>query len=143
MTKKSHGWMMIIIAFLVIVIISTGWVSAAGSPSIAISKIDDSKVYGTVANVDPSQYAVVVYVENGGKWWGPKPMWDAPLTTINPDLTWDCKFFTNANDAAVTTIRAYLISVDEKPQNATGQPEVPTSGWKFKAKTEKERTPSS
>jgi hypothetical protein len=139
MTKLSHGWMMITIAVLMMVTIGAGLVFADDSPTVTILTNDDKVVSGVVTNVIASQNAIVVYVENGGLWWGPKPTYASPITSINDDLSWSCTFYTNPNDAHVTTFRAYLISSTTKPPNAEGVNSISTSGWAWKAMNEKKR----
>ncbi len=68
---------------------------------------------GIVYGVDPSKYAVIVYIEvEPENWWGPKPLWAQPLTPINADGTWQCNITTGGCDPNATRVVAFLVPKD-------------------------------
>lgn len=108
--------------------------SVAVTPSLNITEITDSSVSGVVENVTPEEYNVVVYVNNGGLWWGPKPTFAEPLTKISSDLTWKSEYNTDPNDATVSTVAAYLISRNvTPPEFKNGVKEISAKTFEFVA----------
>jgi len=79
-----------------------------------------SYVTGKVSGVSPSQYRVTLYIKVRGNWWGPKPYWDSPYTTIAADGSWRTSFITGGVDREATTFAAYLIPASYNP---------PDIGW--------------
>lgn len=83
-------------------------------------------VRGRVSGIDPAAYDVVVYIYVDG-WWGPKPLWDKPLTPIASDGSWSCEIVTTSTDALATRIAAYALPRGVIPENRDGQQELPAS----------------
>jgi len=98
------------------------------NPSIiftSVPKIGSKDIIqGRVAAVDPADYKVVIYIYVDG-WWGPKPLWDQPLTTIKSDSTWSCNIVTTPTDALATKVVAYIVPNGYAPPQLNGQQELP------------------
>ena len=98
------------------------------APSIVFTTVpkvgSKDPIRGRVAGVDPAQYNVVVYIFVDG-WWGPKPLWDKPLTTIKSDSTWSCDMVTTTTDALATQVVAYIVPAGYNPPRLTGQQDLP------------------
>jgi hypothetical protein len=85
-------------------------------------------VEGRVLHVAPADYKVVVYIYIQTctiGWWGPKPYWDFPLTTINPDGTWTTLITTGGCDAEATKIAAFLIPNGYDPPDIGNATDLP------------------
>ena len=91
------------------------------APPISITHVppfgSSDPVTGTVAMADGSK--VLVYTRVNGSFWGSKPGWDRPFTTISPDGTWQCFIFTGGDDYLASEVVAYLV-----PANMTAAPEA-------------------
>lgn len=98
------------------------------APSIVFTSVpkigSKDPIRGRVAGVDPAEYKVVVYIFVDG-WWGPKPLWDQPLTLIKSDSTWSCDMVTTTTDALSTTVVAYIVPNGYNPPRLTGQQDLP------------------
>lgn len=76
----------------------------------------------------PADYKVVVYVYVETctvGWWGPKPYWDCPLTTINPDGRWTTLITTGGCDAEATRIAAFLVPNGYDPPDIGNATDLP------------------
>ena len=103
--------------------------TAAAAPSVTFLSVpapgsSQEWVSGMVEGAAPANYEVVLYIQVGGLWWGPKPYWDKPLTHIRSDRFWNTTFVTDPakNDLKATRFAAYLIP--KKALNATIPPSL-------------------
>ncbi len=103
-----------------------------GDPAIqfthvpAFGSFDD--LSGQVWHVNPVEYKVVVYVfveTCTVGWWGPKPYWAMPLTTINSDGSWTTDITTGGCDEEATAIVAYLIPNGYDPPSLANAQTLP------------------
>jgi uncharacterized repeat protein (TIGR02543 family) len=76
-------------------------------------------LFGTVNNLAPIDYGIVVYINVGGSWWV-KPYWAAKVTPINNDGTWSCNVVTGGNDAYASEYRAFVIPAGYTPPDDIG-----------------------
>jgi hypothetical protein len=81
-------------------------------------------LFGRVENVDPSQYAVAVYIRVGRGWWT-KPYWAWPVTPLAADGSWSCDITTGGIDEKANTITAFLIPKDFAATLRSGQANLP------------------
>jgi hypothetical protein len=101
----------------------------SGSPQIQFTAVpakgsnDDLK--GRVLHIDPSKYAVAVYIYGSGGWWT-KPFYERPKTWINADGTFSADITTDIRDQYATQIRAFLVPREYELPLATGK-ELPSS----------------
>lgn len=84
----------------------------------AKGSVDNLK--GKTTAVDPDSYVVVVYIKVSGGWWGPKPYWASPYTTIKSDGTWECDITTGGYDSTATDIIAFVLPKGYSTPNASG-----------------------
>lgn len=98
------------------------------APSITFTTVpkigSKDPIRGKVTGVDPADYDVVVYILVEG-WWGPKPLWEKPLTPIRSDSTWSCDMVTTTTDALATQVVAYIVPKGYNPPRLNGQQELP------------------
>lgn len=78
---------------------------------------------GRVTCVDPSNYAVAVYIKVGG-WWN-KPYWASPKTTIGSNGAWTCDITTSPSDVTATQIAAFLVPKSYDPPLLSGDQTLP------------------
>jgi hypothetical protein len=102
--------------------------AAVCSPSITITHkppIGSSErvLVGRVDCAAPGSYKVAVYIALGG-WWN-KPFWNAPLTTIQPDGTWQTYVSNVATDYYAVRYAAFLLPNGVTPAQMSGQPDFP------------------
>ena len=110
------------------------------TPVVNITDINSNSVSGVVENVTPELYNIVVYVKNGDLWWGPKPTFADPITTIKNDSTWDCQYNTDPNDATISTVAAYMVLKNvTPPQFKNGVSEISEKALKSVASDVVER----
>ncbi|NMB78716.1 MAG: hypothetical protein GYA23_06430 [Methanomicrobiales archaeon] len=81
-------------------------------------------VKGQVTGTTPGSHSVVVYIYVG-KWYGPKPLWEKPLTPIAADGSWSCSIGTAATDADATRVAAYVVPAGVVPEQVDGVAELP------------------
>lgn len=74
---------------------------------------------------NPDRYRVIVYIKVDGAWWGPKPYWDQPLTTIAPNGGWSTEIVTGGNDKQATEVTAYLVPASFSPPTMEGNAALP------------------
>lgn len=110
--------MIVFLTFSLFIVLSVGYCPAAATPAISIKGNNETTVWGVVQNVDPRQYAVIVYAkDSSGLWYGPKPQWNSPFIQINPDLTWECEYYADPSDAYDTDFEAYIIPSSISPKD--------------------------
>jgi len=78
---------------------------------------------GRVANVNPDDHKVAVYIFVGG-WWT-KPYWDRSLVSIAADGRWTCDITTGGVDETATRIAALLLPNGVMPPRMSGQTDLP------------------
>ena len=110
---------------------------APTNPSISFTSIpprssSDEYVSGKVAGVDISQYRVTLYIRVRGSWWGPKPTWNSPYTTISNDGSWRTEFVTGGVDEEATEFAAFLIPASYDPPDLRYASTLPDELFKFK-----------
>ena len=88
-------------------------------------------VRGSVDCVNPDDYRILVFVQVDGKWYGSKPNWDNPYTTITAGKTWETVFVTGGNDINADIIKAYMVSRSYQPPKVDGATELPEELNKF------------
>ncbi len=97
-------------------------------PSIVITSVPKmgkkDQIKGRVSGVNPADYSVVVYIYVDG-WWGPKPYWDKPLTSIGNDGTWSCNMITTTTDGLATKVIAYVVPNGYNPPKLDGRKDLP------------------
>jgi hypothetical protein len=102
----------------------------SGSPSIKITSVptmgQTGSASGQVSGVDPTGYAVAVYVKVAGGWYN-KYSWSDPLTMIKADGTWSVYITPDPNDPYATEVAAYLVPIGYKVPMATGGSSLPVS----------------
>jgi hypothetical protein len=76
------------------------------------------QVVGTVDAGMANGHKVVVYIKVNDKWWGPKPGYLNPFTSIDSTGRWRCTIFTGDDDPTATEIAAYLVpaGLDRVPE---------------------------
>jgi exo-beta-1,3-glucanase (GH17 family) len=110
---------------------------AAGAPGVTLLSVPANGstqdwISGIAEGVSPADHAVVVYVQVGSLWWGPKPTFPDPMTAIRPDGFWDADVVTGGTDAQATRYAAYLVPrsialVGEMPPELHGAANLPGS----------------
>jgi len=99
----------------------------ASSPVIRFTSVpvygSFNDLRGEVANVNPGNHRVAVYIYVGG-WWT-KPTLAQPLTSIGSDGKWTCDITTAGDDQYATRIAAFLLPVGVNPPLATGSSALP------------------
>lgn len=78
---------------------------------------------GKASGVDPAAHKVAVYIYVNG-WWT-KPYWEAPLTPLRPDGSFECDITTGGHDEFATRIVAYLVPNGYMPPLLAGEAELP------------------
>ena len=103
------------------------------TPSIKITDgwSSGSSVDGTIKCVDPDKNKVTVYIKVSGQYWGPKPYWSIPLTSIDSDGSWSCTYVTGGNDQDASEIVAYLIPNGYTPPSVSGSTSLPNELDKY------------
>jgi exo-beta-1,3-glucanase (GH17 family) len=85
------------------------------------SSTQDYYLLGAVTGVDPSLYAIAVYIYVNGGWWT-KPTFVNPVTLIGSYGTWSCDIdtgrFSGGHDELATVIAAFLIPKGYTPPAA-------------------------
>jgi glucan 1,3-beta-glucosidase len=117
--NEEHGFMSGKTNIGVVLIAVLAFVSLAAGPAIAAPEISflsvpspgsmQGWVSGIAEDITPTEYVVVLYIQVDGRWWGPKPYWDAPLTTIRSDRFWNTTFVTYPTDSEADRFAAFLI----------------------------------
>lgn len=92
---------------------------------IRMTAISDGYVTGQVEGPDLSEMRVTLYIKVRGAWWGPKPYWDEPYTTIRADGTWRTSYVTGGVDNEASEAAAYLIPASFAPPNLHGDNSLP------------------
>ena len=85
----------------------------------------EAMVRGMTKVDNPDRYRVIVYIKVDGAWWGPKPYWDQPLTTIAPNGGWSTEIVTGGNDKQATEVTAYLVPASFSPPTMEGNAALP------------------
>ena len=102
-------------------------VVVAQQPSISLTSVpamgSTNDLSGTVANVTPANYRVVVYIFVQG-WWN-KPSDAARQIPLQNDGTWTCDITTGGADAYATKIAAFLVPQSYTPPLAQGDTTLP------------------
>lgn len=94
---------------------------------------------GRVCGVLTGEHRVAVYIRVNGQWWL-KPLFEEPLTWINPDGNWEADITTGGTDERADAIQAFLIKLDQWPVD--GPPPPPAQVATFAvAKVEVSRNP--
>lgn len=88
-------------------------------------------VTGKVSGVSPSQYRVTLYVRVRGNWWGPKPYWAWPTTTIAVDGTFKTRFVTGGVDEETTEFAAFLIPASYDPPDISWGSSLPSELFRY------------
>jgi hypothetical protein len=119
--------------------------AAQPEPSIeftSVPKFGSFKLLkGIVAEVEPKDYRVAVYIFVGSGWWT-KPFWSSPLTVISKDSTWSCDITTGGIDEQATKIKAFLVAKDYNPPLMSGNGTLPAELFENSvANTEAARAP--
>ena len=83
-------------------------------------------VTGKVSGVSPPLYRVTLYIKVRGAWWGPKPYWNSPYTTIAADGGFRTIYRTGGVDREATEFRAYLIPRSYDPPDLYGRSSLPS-----------------
>lgn len=132
--SRRYGRIIILVSFVMIAGMVGNVTGIDPYYEINITKVDNGSVLGNVSSIDIALYSVIVFVQNDGKWWGPKPM-KGYIDDI--DRSWKCTYYTDSTDANDTAIRVYLVpDYLSDAANATGQSEIPTEGWDYLATDE-------
>jgi hypothetical protein len=102
---------------LVLFSLITGCADRAEVPQPRLTRIvqpNDSTelLTGFVDVGKPLEQGVVVYIKVRGRWWGPKPTWDNPITRFDQSGAWACDIFTGGHDLRANEI---LIGVIKLP----------------------------
>jgi exo-beta-1,3-glucanase (GH17 family) len=94
-----------------------------GAPQIQLTNVppygSSSDLRGRVLHVNPSDYAIAVYIYVAGGWWT-KPYFERPKTYINSDGTFTVDITTGGSDQNAIIIKAFLIPRDYDPPLAGG-----------------------
>ena len=124
----------VIVAALIVLCLIPG---VMGTPAVKILSVpsegsSQAWVSGVATDVAPADYAVVVYIKVGSLWWGPKPTYASPLTTIRSDGFWDTTVVTGGYDSTATEYIAYLIprsafQLSVMPPDVSGSTNLPAS----------------
>lgn len=101
----------------------------AGEPQIWFTSVPPlgsfSSLRGRVAGVEPKDFRVTVYILVHGAWWGPKPYWDRPLTSISRTGRWRTDITTGGIDEVASFIVAYLVPSNYVPPSMAGGAMLP------------------
>jgi len=122
-------------------VVTTMTSAVTNSPNALISFVEvpprgSTKAVKGTATVDSvSKYRVVVYVKVDNRWWGPKPTWANPMTTISPDGSWTTEIVTGGNDSQSTEIAAFLVPSTFTPPKMEGGKDLPVSLDQYPSKT--------
>jgi hypothetical protein len=84
-------------------------------------------VTGEASGVDASDHRVTLYIRVRGAWWGPKPYWNDPYTTISSDGSWRTPFVTGGVDSEASEFAAYLIPASLDPPDLRGEGSLPAA----------------
>jgi len=103
----------------------------SSAPSIRITSVSDGFVTGHAEGVDASDTRVTLYIRVRGAWWGPKPYWDEPYTTINADGSWRTPYITGGVDNEASEVAAYLVPVSYNPPDLDGDESLPEELSRF------------
>lgn len=111
-------------------------VPVRSDPSVWFTSIpsrSSSEVFvgGGAAGVPFSQYRVTLYIKVRSVWWGPKPYWGSPYTTIAEDGSWRIRFVTGGVDSEATEFSAYLIPTSYDPPDLHGTSTLPEALERF------------
>jgi len=94
----------------------------AGAPSIEFTNVPQYgsclNLRGQVQDVDPSEYAVAMYIKVAGCWWT-KPTFAQSLTRVWSCGSFVCDITTGGIDQSATHIRAYLVPINYTPPAAS------------------------
>jgi hypothetical protein len=123
----------------------------SGSPAITLTTVPprgaqggEATLVGRVSGVNPADHKVVVYIylppgTCSPGWWGPKPTWDPPLTSIKGSGVWEVNIATGNCDADASKVAAYLVRDGFVPPRATGMSTLGSSLRQALATVEHER----
>jgi len=103
-----------IIVYAVVLLIGTlGAIQALAADSVEFTSIppygSQSPLQGKVYGLNPTNYAVAVFIYVDGIGWFTKPTCANPLTTIQPDGTWTADITTGGVDTDATRIAAFVV----------------------------------
>ena len=109
-------------------------------PSISFTTVppgssQETMVVGRAAGVVFDEYRVTLYILVRGRWWGPKPAWDAPLTPIAADGTWRTRFATDGVDGEASRFAAFLVPAPYDPPDLAGTASLPEELSRFPGAT--------
>lgn len=101
------------------------------SPSIKFTFVpaigSTENLLGVVEGVvDPSAFAVAVYIKVGSGWWT-KPRWSTPLSVLNDDGVFECDITTGGFDTQASEVAAFVVPHDFSPPLLSGHREIPAS----------------
>ena len=101
----------LIVASIVLLSLVPGVMGAPGVQILSVPSAGSSQYWisGVATDAAPAEHAVVAYVRVGSAWWGPKPTFADPLTSIRPDGFWDTTFVTGGYDDQATDFAVYLL----------------------------------
>ena len=101
--------------------------------TITVTSMSGGYASGKVTGVNPANYVVVVYIyisvgdNYADGWWGPKPYWNQPYTTINANGTWTATINTGGVDGQARAMIAYLVPVGTAVPSLGQAASLPTS----------------
>src|SRR5271163_3509838 len=99
----------------VVAILAAGGSRARAADSVEFTSVppygSQSNLFGKVYGVNPANYRVAVFIYIDGDGWFAKPTCAGPLTTIQPDGTWNADITTGGVDSNATRIAAYVVPV--------------------------------
>lgn len=103
-----------IFVYAVMLLIGTlGAIQAPAADSVEFTSIppygSQSFLQGKVYGLNPTNYAVAVFIYVDGIGWFTKPTCANPLTTIQPDGTWTADITTGGVDTDATRIAAFVV----------------------------------
>jgi len=76
---------------------------------------NNDRLQGQVCHVTPSNYGIAVYIYVPGYGWVNKPTWDAPITPINPNGSWNSIVVSGGADQNATMLAAFLLPTGYNP----------------------------
>ncbi len=90
----------------------TAMVGGLNTPVILFTSVpkygSSANLYGSVANVNPADFSVVVFIKVNNLYWV-KPSYLSPRTPIDAEGCWKLDITTGGNDPNATEILAYLV----------------------------------
>lgn len=111
LTEKWNRWLLISLSFIMLFFLG-GCVEEPGIAIDGVSAYGDPSghVWGHVSVVNPDEWLVMGFIEVEEVWWT-KPYYSQPLTSINPDGTWDIDITTGGIDQCATRVMVFLVPV--------------------------------